>query len=543
MVVAGCGQGGNNATNNATGTTSGPIKGGGILLDTDSSFKDFDPALAYFTTDDEVVPQVYEQLVTYKGSSTQLVGDLASTWDMSKDGKTYTFHLRKGVKFTNGDDMTAQSFIDEFERILGKGGVNSPGEGFVDPVVVGATAYHNLKDKTGHSITGITAPDKYTLRIQLTEPQAYFLKVLAMPFFSAVDQKYIDSVGAGTFDATKMMGTGPFMASQINANGVVLKKNTKYWKKDASGNQLPYLDQVKIRINKNSAVDALNFQQGTTALLAWVINGIPSSSLPKFRSDPKLKKMVVSQTENANYYLGMNVKKKPFTDKNVRVALEYAINKKKLAQLSGGKDVPANQDIPPAIPGYVKSLPANVAYTYNPSKAKKLLAAAGLQSATVTLSYQNSGLGPTWAQSIQYDLQQVGMTCKMNPLNNNTFYTEGEEGKLQLFIGGWYQDFPDPWDFLMLLATNQAPINNMTWYSNKQVDGWLQQLKTSTDPNQRIQLSKEITVQFLQDAPWVPLLYSKAVYAKQPWVHGYYISQVLGDPLQSMWIDQGHSQM
>ncbi|KPV44776.1 ABC transporter substrate-binding protein [Alicyclobacillus ferrooxydans] len=541
--LAGCGQGGGNTTGTSTGAT-GPIEGGSIVLDTDSNFKDFDPALAYFTTDTEVVPQVYEQLVTYQGSSTDIIGDLAESYNVSKDGKTYTFHLRKGVKFTNGDAMTAQSFIDEFERVLGKGGVNSPGEGFIDPIVVGSTAYHNLKNKTGQHVSGITAPDPYTLKIQLTQPEAYFLEVMAMPFFSAVDQKFITKVGNAAFDSSQMMGTGPFVASQINANGVVLKKNTSYWGKDKSGNALPYLDQVKIRINKNDQVDALNFQQGQTAMLAWVINGIPSASLPTFRTNPNLKKTIQTFPENANYYLGMNVKTGPFTNQKLRLAMEYAINKTKLAQLSSGKDTPANQDIPPGIPGYVKNLPADVNYTYNPAKARQLLAEAGYKPGqlTVTLTSQNSGLAPTWDQSIQYDLQQVGINCKINMLNNNTFYTEGMTGSLTLFIGGWYQDFPDPYDFLMLLETDQAPANNMTWYSNPQVDAWLKQLQTSTNPQQRIQLSKQITVQFLKDAPWVPLCFSNAVYAIQPWVHGYYFSPALGDPLQYIWIDKGHSQ-
>lgn len=545
VLVAGCGATGGNATSGTgNAAATGPIEGGNIVLDTDSNFKDFDPALAYFTTDTEVVPQVYEQLVTYQGSTSNLVGQLASSWDVSKDGKTYTFHLRQGVKFTNGDPMTAQSFIDEFERVLGKGGVNSPGEGMIDPIVVGSTAYHNLKDKTGKSIAGITAPDKYTLQIQLTSPEAFFPEILAMPFFSAVDQSYIDKVGNAAFDSTSMMGTGPFIASQINANGVVLTKNKNYWGKDTKGNALPYLDKVTVRINKNDEVDTLNFQQGQTALLGWAINGIPAASIPKFNSDPTLKKDVIQQTQNGNYYLGMNTKMAPFNDPKLRVALEYAINKQKLAQLSAGKDVPANQDVPPGIKGYVSQLPSDVNYTYDPAKAKALLAAAGYKPGqlTVTLTTQNSGNAPKWDQSIQYDLQQVGINCKINMLNNNTFYTEAMAGTVPFFIGGWFQDFPDPWDFLMLLESDQAPANNMTNYSNPQVDAWIKQLKVETDETKREQLSQQITVQFLKDAPWVPLAYSRSVYAVQPWVHGYYISQVLGDPLQYMWIDKGHSQ-
>ena len=299
-------------------------------------------------------PRLYDQLVTYDKNTTNIKPMLAESYTVSKDGLTYTFKIRKGVKFWNGDLVTAQSFVDEFKRVLDPK-VASPGEGFIDPIVKGSTEYNKGTSKT---ISGITTPDANTLVIQLTKPEPFFLQVLAMPFFSAVDQKYIDKVGNKAFDSNTAMGSGPFELASYDANQMVLEKNKSYWMKDSDGNQLPYLDKITIRINKNGQLDALNFQQGKTAIIGNLFgsSGIPSASYPQFLTDPNLKKTVYSQAQNTVNYLGLNSKIAPFNNPKVRQAIEYAINKKKIIQLLNGRGQVANQPLPPGVQGYVKDL-------------------------------------------------------------------------------------------------------------------------------------------------------------------------------------------
>ena len=123
--------------------------------------------MAYTLLDNDIVFQLYDQLVTYKPASSDITGDIASRWTISPDGRTYTFQLKKGVKFWNGDAVTAQSFIDEFERVLSPK-LGSPGEGFLDPVVVGSTAYNK---GTARTVKGLSAPNPYTLVIKLNQPE------------------------------------------------------------------------------------------------------------------------------------------------------------------------------------------------------------------------------------------------------------------------------------------------------------------------------------------------------------------------------------
>jgi len=543
-LLAGCGVSGTSTNGTAnktgTGTASSLHMGGSITLDTTSNFQHFDPAISYFSVDNEVVDEVYETLLTYNGPKAVLGRGLAANWSVSSDGKTYTFQIRHGVSFTNGDPVTAQSFVDEFERVLGKGGINSPGEGFVDPIIVGSTDYHNHK---ATAIRGLSTPDPYTLVIKLTKPEPFFPMVIAMPFFSAVDQKYITSVGANAFDVNKAMGTGPFMLQTATGNTVVLVKNSHYWKTDSAGNHLPYLDKVTINVNKNGTVDALHFEQGSTAVIGNLFGGIPSSSFPIFEQNPKLKKTLVSEAQNEVWFIGQSSKYAPFSNPKVRVALEYAIDKKKIVQLENGRGQVANQPLPPGIDGYMNSLPENVDYTYDPAKAKQLLAAAGYPNGfTTTLYSMNDPDFVKITNSIQNDLETIGIKCNIRMLDDNEYWTEAEQGKFPLFIGGWVQDFPDPSDFLnTLLNGNEAPYNNMTWYNNPQVNAWLNQAQTDTNQTERSALYNKVTLQMLSDGPWIPLYYPVDYSAAQTWVHGFYISPVLPDPLQYMWVDAGHS--
>jgi oligopeptide transport system substrate-binding protein len=537
-LLAGCGT----QTNSSGGSTKAvttpgqPREGGSIQLDSFSGPQDLDPAKAFDGVSEEVVLQMYDQLVTYKGSTSDIVAGLAKTWNVSPDGKTYTFHLRK-AKFWNGDKVTAQSFIDEFQRVLDPK-VASPGEGFLDPIVVGSTAYHKGTAKT---ISGLKAPDAYTLVIHLTKPEPFFPEILAIPIFSAVDQKYINSVGERAFDSTSPMGSGPFQLGQISSSEVVLNKNKGYWKRDQYGNAIPYLNQVTIHINSNAQLDGMRFVNGTTALMGQLTNGIPSASYNNFITNQKLTKDVVRSTRNATFYLGLNTKMAPFNNPKIRQAIEYAIDKNKIVKLINGRGKVANQPLPPGIKGYTGQLSAGATYSYDPVKAKQLLKQAGYKGTPVTLYTYNDPDMVKILTSIQNDLSQVGIKAQVKPMALAAYMSLNTAGKTPAFLTDWGQDYPDASDFLdSLFNTNQQPANNATLYSNPSVDKWLNQAQTDTNEAERMALYQKVTNQVMKDATIVPLYYSVRADAVQSWVHGYYVSPSLRDPLQYIWIDSHH---
>ncbi|MFB5191280.1 ABC transporter substrate-binding protein [Alicyclobacillus fastidiosus] len=545
FLLSGCGTSTSNASGQTTDTKSqtnqqsDPVRGGDLQLDMSQDIHSIDPAVAEDVLSDEFVQSMYDQLVTYKGTTNDLVGDAAQTWDVSADGKTYTFHLRKGIHFWNGDPLTADSYIAEFERMLNKK-IASPGESLIDPIIQGSTAYHDGKSTT---ISGVTAPNPYTLKIVLTKPEPFFLNILAMHFFVGIDPAWIQQVGDAAFGLNKPMGTGAFELKSNNNNVAVLTRNPHYFQKDEHGNQLPYLNQITFTYNNNTELDAMRFERGETAFLGFNTRGIPSSAYQQFVSNPSLKQDVLTSSAGTIWYMGLNVQQPPFTNVKVRQAVEYAIDKPLLVKLLDNQDSVANQPTPPGVFGHVEDLPSAVNYTYNPQKAKELLKESGL-SLPIKAKFYSSNDSSTLKiiNQIQSDLKAVGIDISPESTSWGTFLTLNAKGNQPSFLIDWNQTYPDASDFLYtLLNSSEQPANNSTMYSNADVDRWLNQAQTDTNQEDRANLYKQVTIQVMQDATIVPLYYGKYIYAIQPWVHGYYINRNLEeDPLAHIWVDPTH---
>ncbi|MFB5190454.1 ABC transporter substrate-binding protein [Alicyclobacillus fastidiosus] len=557
VLLAGCGTNSTSTSNGSSPSTgsnsssSKPIEGGSITVDSTQAVPDLDPAIAFDTTSAEVDESVYETLITYDKNTYTITPDLATSWDVSPDGKTYTFHLRQGVEFSNGDPMDASDFVYEFQRLLDKNMQPKPSPGsqfFMD--IEGAQAFYDGKAKT---ISGVSAPDKNTLVIKLVKPEQFFLKVLAMPFASAVDPAFVKQVGNAAMDTTKAMGTGPFEVQTNNQNETVLVKNPHYWKKDSYGQQLPYLDKVTINVNNNSTVDALHWEQGQTAFMSpWLIggDGIPTAQFPTIMNSPKYKNMVLKQDQNSIYYIGLNMKPvlngkpNPLSNVKVRQAMEYAFDDSQFVKINNGAVLGLNQPLPSTMEGYVKNLDPSATYSLNISKAKQLLKEAGYSNGlTVDMWDENNDGAKKEDQAFQAMMKQIGINVVLHEVTWKDFLTKAMSGTAQVYQSGWVQDFPDASDFLDTLFNSDqiAAGNNMNNYSNPQVDQWLNQAEYSTDAAQRDKLYAQVINKVMSDAAWIPTIQNIGYYCVQSWVHGFYTSPVTYDPFGSIWVDPGHN--
>lgn len=508
-----------------------PVYGGTLTMDLSSQFPHLDPAKAYDTTSYEAVLQFYNQLVTYQGATNTLVPSLASSMPKITDGgKVYTFSIRN-AKFWNGAPVTAQSFITEFERVLSNN-MQSGGQGFIDPLIQGSAAFVAGKAKT---VSGLKAVNSHTLQITLTHPSATFLYVMAMPFFSAVDPAYVNSHPESYVD-THPMGTGPFeLASYTPGKSYVLTKNPNYFVKG-----IPYLSKIVFNIDNSPQAVLFHFEQGQTGLISWNQGGIPAADYLPLSANPKYAADIHKAVQVATFYLGLNTKYGPTKNVQVRRALEYAVNKQTIVKILDGLAMPANQIIPSSMPsGYEKHLPANATYTYNPTLAKKLLAKAGYPHGfSVTMYCDNSNPNDLKVtEAIQQMFRNIGVNATINQTSWNTFLTNNETGKQDIFQLGWIEDFPDPSDFLnTLFNSNEAPVNNSTNYSNPKVDALLNKGALMPAGPARDAVYKQAQNIIMSQAPWIPEYYPIYAAAVQPWLKGFYINPNLTDPLQYMWI-------
>jgi oligopeptide transport system substrate-binding protein len=546
VASAGCGQRLASADGNAKrmasvgAASSRPRVGGAIALDIRSIKLNLDPVTAFDPISNEIVCQMYDQLVTYDHDTYHIVPMAASSWQVSRDGRTYIFHLRRDMRFWNGDPVTAQSFVNELRRILNRKLKPQPCPApsfFFD--IRGAAEYYSGSAKT---IRGVTTPDAHTLVFHLMKPEDNFLQILALPFLSAVDVK-ADKKRGLTEVGDVPMGSGPFRLVKETGQQLVLQRNPHYWRKDRWGNRLPYLDRITFHRTGHKQLPVIDFEQGQTALLSPSLtgdSGIPNDAWTRIQRNWNGPTQSLTRTDNTVWYLGMNVTQKPFTDRRVRQAVEYAIDKAKLAKLNGDM-MPADQPLPPTLPGHVTHL--KVDYTYNPEKARQLLRKAGYKDGDrIVLWAPTETDQDKVVQAIQSMLQTIGMKVTWKRVSFQAYLRTMTAGKAPLFYAGWRQDFPDASDFLQLFDSANPPALNPSEYRNRQVHQWLQQAQSTQDENQRLDLYAKVTEQVMKDAVWVPVGYPIHRYAVQSWLHGFYTSPVKPDPLAEVWVDSGHVQ-
>ena len=319
----------------------------------------FDPQVCYDATCWDNMQMLFDRLYDYKGATTDLESEAAASMPViSGGGKVYTIAIRKGMTFDNGKPVTAADFVYTFSRICNPA-TKSPVVSFWD-VVAGCAAF--AKNPVG-SVSGIKALSTYSLQITLTQADAAFTYVLAMPHASVIP------VGSGAQQALHPMGSGPFeMVSYTPGQSIILKANPNYWNKS-----LPYVTGVNEKLGVSPEVQLLELEKGQIDLMG---DPLPNSDYLTVVGNKSLASQVRQRQSLDTYYLTLNTQVKPFNNPLVREAVSYAINRSFLLKLVNGQGSPATGFIPPGVTGYTKE---NLVNPLNVAKAKQLLKQAGYQ--------------------------------------------------------------------------------------------------------------------------------------------------------------------
>lgn len=491
-----------------------------------------DPALMQDSVSINVAENFYDGLTEFKPDTLAVEPAIASSWDVSPDGSVYTFHLRKDVKFTNGDPVTAKDFVYSWNRLLANpqapyNYVFSDIKGAND-VIASAASTDTTKTKLT-AAEGIKAVDDYTLQVTLNGPSAYFLSQTALWSYWVVNQKVIgsDPMSSAWADAGKMdgAGTGAYTVKEWAHNDhMVMIANDNYW------------GAVKPSVKE---IDMLVIADGSTAQLRYESNQLDSSELftadyPRIKADPTLSKELYEAPQARTVWLGFNAtdtndpvnsqSSNPFAaslgdkGKALRVAIAEAIDRPDLINKAlDGIGTPAYTLIPQGVPGYN----AYKAYDLNLDDAKKQLAAATSDPTSLNITYitrdredQNKVAAVVQAQL----KQNLGLNIGVKSVPWSTFLTERQDHHYNFHYGAWGQDYPDPQDWLYPLAYTGQSENNEGW-SNKQFDTLVDQANKMADPAKladRMKLYNQAEQILLQDAFDVPLYQSQVDYMLKP---------------------------
>jgi oligopeptide transport system substrate-binding protein len=424
-----------------------------------------DPAFLTDIYGGEIVRQIFDGLVQLDANLNPIPA-IAEFWEASRDGRTWTFTLRRGVKFHHGREVTAQDFAYTFTRLLR---VKSPG-----PVTELFEHIHGAKTfmqgKAPH-VEGLKAMDRYTLQIVLEEPLAPLLVALGLPSVAVVPREVVEQQEEHFGRAP--VGTGPFkFVRWVPTQEILLEANDHYYE------GRPFLDAVMFKIVVGSKLEE-RFAEFLEGNLEETI--IPGGKTDEVRTDPQYRRYQRARKPTLSLlYIGFNTQMKPFDDKRVRQAFNYAVNKEVIVQeITKREAITATGAFPPGLPGHDPDLQG---YSHDPAKAKQLLGEAGYPDGAglpVVQLWSVHQADTTKAELAAYQryLADLGVRVEIHFAADWPAYKAMlQQGRLPMFRLVRYADIPDPDNFLFPMLHSTSPTN-YTFYRNPQVDQFLEQAR------------------------------------------------------------------
>ena len=464
-----------------------------------------DPAVSGEMTSHEYIMQLFGGLVRLD-DSLEPAPDIAQSWQVSQDGRTYTFYLRQDVRFHDGREVKAGDFKYSWERAC-------------DPETGSLTAATYLGDIVGvrevlsgerEDIGGVRVIDDYTLEVTIDAPKSYFLSKLTYPTAFVVDRADVESGGEWWHSPN---GTGPFKLKQWDENQLlVLERNELYYGESAKVNLVVFQlwGGVPMNMYETGRIDV-------TSIGISYIEKVTDEAGP-FYQDLRVA------PELSFFYIGFNTAEPPFDDVNIRRAFSQAIDKDKLVSLVF-KSMMRRADgiLPPGMPGYNEEL---LGLDYDIDGARELIANSryGDVSQLPPITITTAGWGGLISQALEAIVYQwrnnLGVEVKVRQLEPERFlYHLGEE-KDEMFYIGWIADYPHPQDFLDVLF-HSGTDNNYGEYSNPEVDALLERAGVEQDNNLSLALYQQAEQLLVEDAACLPLWFGQNYILVKSYVEGY----------------------
>lgn len=463
-----------------------------------------DPQLCTTMNEGAVDFHLYEGL--YRLDGTEVVPAGAESYEVSDDGLVYTFHLRDGVKWSDGKEVTAEDYKYGFERV-------------VDPQTASAGSYLAAWVKNANKIVagelpvsdlGITVIDDKTLQFELEYPASYFVGMLSTPALLPARKDIVEKYGKEYGTAPdKAVYNGPYTLEKWSKNEeLILEKNEEYWNKDEIK-----MDTVNISIIPDPSTQVGMFENGELDYVE-----IPSEQVANY---PDAKKYLTGGVEYLQFNLENN---EYFGNENFRKAMSAAIDREEYVKMAlGGNGTPAERFVLPELTGtestYGEDFPLSVfSEKSDKEKAKEYLDAAmkelGVSDAseiTITLSCSDSEASRKCAEVIQEQMRQnLGITVEVEQVASKQYWANWAEDNFGLMMGGFSPDYSDPNTFLELFITGNT--SNHSNYSSPEYDENMKISQTTLDAQERYEAMAKAEAVLCEELPIIPIDYSEKSY-------------------------------
>lgn len=491
---------------------------------------DLDPQTVTGRPESDIIRTLIEGLVIPDPVTLDPLPGQAESWDVSEDGRVYTFHLRPDARWSNGDPVTAADFVGSWKRIL----TPSLGSEYAYNLflVVGAEDY-NTGRLTDFSQTGFKALDERTVQVTLVNPTSYFLRLLVHYSWHPVHLKTVEKFGGLERKGTRWtrpenyVGNGPFVLTEWRPNQyIAVKRSPTYWDRDRVK-----LDEVRFYATENTDTEERMFRTGQL----HATRGLPINKIETYRAEHQ--DVLHIETYLATAYYRVNTERSHLADPRVRRALSMAIDRVALAeQVLKGTKVPAYNLTPPGTLG----LEAGPQFPTDFEAARALLAEAGYPGgqglAPIEILYPSSDNGRIICEALQEMWRKnLGIDVRLYNQEWKVYLDTMNTRNYDVAWSAWIGDYVDPMTFLDMMVTDGG--NNRTGWSNQRYDALVAEVQTVTETAERLERFVEMEKLLGQGAPVIPLYHYANVSLRRPEVKGWHANLLDIHPLQYVWLE------
>lgn len=510
-----------------------PRRGGTLRRASFADIRTLDPAVNADALAEEPIVAMFSGLVTFDPEG-HVVPDLARRFEAVDGGRVYRFFLREGVRFHDGEELTADDVRRSIERALHPT-TPDPFASLFDTI----EGFADFTDKKTEHLQGVVVEGKYVISIHLREADARFLAMFARDTLRPVCR----SAGERYSDGWEPCGAGPYKLARggwDRGRTLTLVRHEGYFRPE-----LPYIDSLVLSFGMNRTTEVYKFEDGDLD----TTHDLNEADIQRFRHDPRWSAFIRPQPDRTLEGEVLNTEMPPFDNVEVRRAVASAINRDELRLYKPASFAVGSQVLPPAVPGYD---PRFEGQRYDYDAALAHMAKAGFPYDPRTHEGGYPGVIPYYAtregsteytfQILQQQLARIGLRLEGHVVNWATFLSlAGRRKTVAMSSPGWSMDYPDPADFFELFssdAINDEQSSNYAFYSNKELDALLVSARHEQDPAARQALYARANRIVCDDAPWAFTVTLRFFDAWQPYVRGFAPHAVWTFDTSGTWVDR-----